>query len=224
MNEQTAVVLGATGLIGNYVVQQLIKDPTFTTVRLLVRKPIPQPHEKVQVVVSNFSNPTQFKMDLGKGDCIFCCVGTTLKKVGGDKEHYRTVDYDIAVHAARFGKEAGFKKYLLVSSVGARASSKNFYSRLKGEIEGAIQNIGLSSTHIFRPSFLMGDRKEFRPGELAAKAVMKIASFLMVSDLRKYRGIDAIKVAKAMVQAAKPTTEGTFVYEYAEIMKLAHTH
>ena len=211
-------------MIGNCVVQQLIKDPTFTSVRLLVRKPLPQHHAKVQVVVTNFSNPTQFKMDLGKGDCIFCCIGTTLKKVAGDKERYRTIDFDIAIHAARFGKDAGFKKYLLVSSVGAKASSKNFYIRLKGEIEEAIQHIGLSSTHIFRPSFLLGIRKEFRLGELAAKAVMKIASFLMVSDLRKYRAIDANNVAKAMVQAAKQAKEGTFVYEYADIMKLAHTH
>ena len=222
MNEQTAVVLGATGMVGNYVVEQLITDNSFSTVRLLVRKAIPKPHEKVQVVVTNFSNPTQFKMDLGKGDCIFCCVGTTLKKVHGNKELYRTIDYDIAVDAARFGKEAGFKKYILVSSVGAKAASKNFYIRLKGEIEVALKSIGFSSTHIFRPSFLMGDRKEFRLGEFVAKAVMKITSFLMVAGLRKYKGIEARKVAKAMVQAAKSSGEGMFIYEYKDIIKLAY--
>ena len=223
MNKQTAVVLGATGMVGNYVVEQLITDNSFSKVRLLVRKAIPKPHEKVQVVVTNFSNPTQFKMDLGKGDCIFCCVGTTLKKVHGNKVLYRSIDYDIAVDAARLGKAAGFKKYLLVSSVGARATSKNFYIKLKGEIEEAVKKIGFASTYIFRPSFLMGGRKEFRAGEFVAKSFMKIASFLMVAGLRKYKGIEARKVAKAMVQASKTSAEETFIYEYADIMKLANT-
>ena len=223
MNEQTAVVLGATGMVGSNVVQQLIKNNSFSTIRLLVRKAIPKPHEKVQVVVTNFANPTQFRMDLGKGDCIFCCVGTTLKKVEGNKELYRSIDFDIAVDAARLGKDAGFKKYLLVSSVGARVSSKNFYIKLKGEIEEAVKKIGFQSTYIFRPSFLMGNRKEFRLVEFAAKAVMKIASFLMVADLKKYRGIEATDVAKAMVNAASSSEQGTFVYEYEDIRKLAHS-
>ena len=210
-------------MVGNCVVERLILDNNFSLVRLLVRKPIPKPHEKVQVVVTNFSNPTQLKMDLGKGDCIFCCVGTTLKKVEGNKELYRSIDFDIAVDVARLGKDAGFKKYLLVSSVGARESSKNFYIRLKGEIEEAVKKTGFSSTYIFRPSFLMGSRKEFRLIEFAAKAVMKIASFLMVADLKKYKGIAAADVAKAMVHAASSSEQGTFVYEYTDILKLAHS-
>ena len=169
MNAQTAVVLGATGFIGNMVVEELVKDSNFTTVRLLVRKPIPASHVKVQVVVTDFSNAEKFAADLGKGDCIFCCIGTTMKNVKGDKTLYRSIDYGIATDAAAFGLKAGFTKYLLVSSVGANAASSNFYVKLKGETEEAVKAMNYPALHILRPSFLMGERKEFRLLEFFAK-------------------------------------------------------
>ena len=99
------------------------------------------------------------------GDCIFSCIGTTSSNVKGDKVLYRSIDFDIPVNAARFGSEAGFKQYLLVSAIGADAHSRIFYSRLKGEVEEVIATFPFDGLHIFRPSLLVGERKEKRLGE-----------------------------------------------------------
>ncbi len=221
MQALTAVVLGSTGFIGHYVVEELIKDSTFTKVRLLVRKPVQPQHSKVEVVVTNFENKGRYRNDLGSGDCIFCCIGTTMSKVGGNKDAYRKIDYDIAADAAGFGSDAGFSQYLLVSSVGADTESNNFYVRLKGETEQSVSKNPFKAIHIFRPSFLMGERKEFRMAELAAKGLMKVATIFLIGKLRKYKGIEGRTVAIAMVQAVKTYSQGKNIYNYDEIKRLA---
>ena len=221
MKPQTAVVLGASGFIGGFLVQQLIADEAFETVRLLVRRPMPEPHAKVKVLVTDFSDHEAFRQELGAGDTIFCCIGTTMKHVNGDKLAYRKIDFDIAVNAAKLGKEAGFSNYVLVTAVGANAQSKNFYLRLKGEIEAAIAGWNFSSVAIFRPSSLMGERKEFRLLEWLSKGVMKVATNFLAGSLRKYKGIHGRTVAAAMIAAAKNPEPGTHVYEYDEMVRLA---
>ena len=217
MQAKTAVVLGATGFIGGYLVQELSSDSAFARIRLLVRRPIEMTLPKTEVVVTKFSDRQDFKEKLGSGDCIFCCVGTTLKQVKGDKDLYRTIDYDIPVHAAELGKAAGFSQYLLVSSVGANAAASNFYLQLKGEVEEKIKSIGFPSLHIFRPSMLMGSRNEFRFGEVLAKGLMQVVSPLLFGDLRKYKGIHGKAVAHAMVYAAKNAKPGIHKYEYDQL-------
>ena len=143
-------------------------------------------------------------------DVVFCTVGTTNKKVKGDKEAYRKVDYDIPVKAARFCKMRGCETFVLVSAVGANSKSSNFYLKLKGEVEDAVKGTGLRSIHIMRPSMLLGDRKEFRLGEKIAKVLMKATSFLWPG---KYKPVHAADVAKAMIVAARENKEGFFVYE-----------
>jgi uncharacterized protein YbjT (DUF2867 family) len=218
MQSLTAVVLGATGLIGEQLVQQLLNDPAFSKVRILVRRPVELSHPKLEVKIVNFENLDDFKEKLGQGNCIFCCIGTTNNKVKGDKSAYRKIDFDIAVHAARFGKEAGFTNYLLVSAVGANAASKNFYLKLKGEVEKEIESINFKSFHVFRPSILFGKRKEFRLGEIFGKGVMQVLSVLLIGSLEKYKGINAATVAKAMIVAAKSDTKGIFVHHYADML------
>jgi len=217
MQAKTAVVLGATGFIGGFLVHQLASDNAFDTIRLLVRRPVDFTFPKVEVVVTNFADREDFKAKLGSGDCIFCCVGTTLKQVKGDKDLYRTIDYDIPVHAAELGKAAGFTQYLLVSSVGANAAASNFYLQLKGQVEEKIKTIGFQALHIFRPSMLMGSRTEFRLGEMLAKGLMTVVSPLLFGKLEKYKGIHGKVVAQAMVKAAKTTTSGIKVYEYDQL-------
>jgi uncharacterized protein YbjT (DUF2867 family) len=221
MQAQTAVVLGATGLIGSLLTALLLDDPAFKTVRVLVRSPYGKQHPKLDVQVVNFNDAADFIHKLGTGDCIFCCVGTTQKKVKGDKAAYRKVDYDIPVNAARLASAAGFSKYLLVSAAGADAGSMNFYARLKGEAENGIKAFPFKSIHIFQPSILFGKRNEFRLGELIGKGIMKALSFVFTGWLKKYKGIDAADVAKAMASAAKKEDTGVKVYQYAEIMQLA---
>lgn len=216
----TAAVLGATGLTGENLVQQLLNDPAFSKVRILVRRPVKLSHTKLEVQVVNFDNLAEYRSKLGKGDCIFCCIGTTQKKVNGDKNKYRSIDLDIAVNAAKMGKDAGFTKYLLVSAVGANARAANFYMKLKGEVENEIAAIDFDSFHVFRPGFLMGKRKEFRLVEIIAKGVMPIISGLFFGKSEKYKAIEASAVAKAMTAAARSDEKGMFVYHYQDMLKI----
>lgn len=219
MQPQTAVVLGATGLIGGELVDQLLKDDTFTTVRILVRRPVELMHPKLEIRVVDFNNQDDFKNKLGQGDCIFCCIGTTMKNVKGDKKLYRKIDHDIAVHAAQLGIAAGFTTYLLVSAVGANALSKNFYIGLKGETEKDVAATGFKSLYIFQPSFLLGNRKKFRFTEVMLKGVFKGISKLFSGSLTKYKAIEAADVAKAMMTAAKKSETGTHIYTFKEMMR-----
>lgn len=215
MNGQTAVVLGATGLIGSHLLEQLLNDDAFIKVRVLVRRSIELQHPKLEVCVTDFNNYKDYQSKLGTGDCIFSCIGTTNANVKGDKALYRSIDFDIPVNAARFGKEAGFQQYLLVSAVGANPRSSFFYTRLKGELEDVIATFKFKSFHVFRPSFLLGNRKEQRMGEGIGKAVFQFFKFLIPA---KYKDIQASDVAKAMIKAAKEGKEGMKVYYYSEMM------
>ena len=215
MNGQTAVVLGSTGLIGSQVLNQLLNDDAFTKVRVLVRRPLNITDPKLEVCITDFSNYTDYQTKLGKGDSIFCCIGTTNAKVKGDKALYRTIDFDIPVNAARFGKDAGFQQFLLVSAVGANSKSSIFYSRLKGEVEEVIETFHFKSFHVFRPSVLLGNRNEERMGESIGKVLFKVFSFLIPS---KYKGIKDVDVAKAMIKAAKDGKEGMRVYYYEDML------
>ncbi|QNA45528.1 NAD(P)H-binding protein [Lacibacter sediminis] len=215
MNGQTAVVLGATGLIGSSLVEQLLADDAFSTVRVLVRKPIPIQHPKLEVFITDFSDYEMYRKNLGTGDCIFSCIGTTNANVKGNKLLYRSIDFDIPVNAARFGKEAGFKQFLLVSAIGADARSRIFYSRLKGEVEEMIAGYKFKSFHVFRPSFLAGRKLNERTGETVLTTLFNIFSFLIPS---KYKAIRGATVARAMLKAAKEEKEGLSVYYYNEMI------
>jgi uncharacterized protein YbjT (DUF2867 family) len=127
------------------------------------------------------------------------------------------VDYDIPIHLARFCKMTGCEKLLLVSAVGANSKSNNFYLQLKGEVEDEVKAAGLQSVHIMRPSVLLGKRKESRPAEKVAQAMMKLFSFLLPS---RYKPIHAADVAKAMRLAAKKQEKDFTIYEYREMMRL----
>ena len=161
----TATLIGATGLIGNYLLEELLNDDYFDTVRILIRRPVDSTHPKLEKKLVDFTDTESFRLSLEGSDVVFCAVGTTQKKVKGDKAAYRKVDYDIPVNAARFCKMNGCGKFILVSSVGANSNSSNFYLKLKGEVEDAVKAAGLRSVHIMRPSMLLGYRKEFRSGE-----------------------------------------------------------
>ncbi|HET9746045.1 MAG TPA: semialdehyde dehydrogenase, partial [Chitinophagaceae bacterium] len=156
---------------------------------------------------------------LSNSNIVFCSVGTTRKKVKGDREAYRKIDFDIPAKLARFSKMAGCEKFILVSSVGATSKSNNFYLKLKGEVEDAVKTVGLRSLHIMRPSFLLGERKEFRIGEAIGKPLMQIFSFAIPA---KYKAIHAKVVAKAMAAVAKSKNEGIFVYEHDQIKVLGN--
>lgn len=219
MSGKTAAILGATGMIGQYVLEQALEDPYFDSVRILVRRPYTNhQHPKLEVKLVNFKDPESFRLALEGVDTIFSCVGTTQKNVKGDEKLYREVDYDIPVNAARFGKKTGVKKFVLVSSVGADSNSRNFYLRLKGEVEKSVVAQGLEAVHIMQPSQLTGDRKEFRMAEKIIIPIMKILSVFLIGSLKKFRAIHGADLAKAMIAVSKTDKQGEFRYTYEAML------
>jgi uncharacterized protein YbjT (DUF2867 family) len=216
---KTAVLLGASGLVGGYCLQTLLADPGYARILLLVRRElVAVRHPRLTQKTVDFDSLTQ--SDFAGANDVFCALGTTIRKAGSQPA-FRHVDVDFPLSAARLSRQAGAKQFLLVSSVGADAGTKNFYLRTKGELEGAIGKLGFNALHIFRPSLLLGKREEFRLGERIAMATLPLLNFVMVGRTRRYRAISAAVVGKAMVAAAQRERSGTFVYEYEEIRTLA---
>jgi len=210
----TATLVGATGLIGSFLLEELLNDPYFDSVRVLIRRPFDITHPKLEKKIIDFNDSDSLLVALSNSDVVFCSIGTTNKKVKGDKEAYRKIDFDIPVKVARLCKMTGCEKFILVSSAGANSKSRNFYQRLKEETEEAVKSVGLKTVHIMRPSLLLGERKEFRLGENIGKALMTSFSFLIPATYKAIQGKD---VAKVMLALAKKNDEGAFVHENREI-------
>jgi uncharacterized protein YbjT (DUF2867 family) len=217
-----AILIGATGLVGGLLLEKLLKDPSFSRIKLISRTPVGIQHAKLGEAIINFDNEAMFKKEVTDADVLFCSVGTTQKKVKGDNELYRKIDFGIPVNAAKFCAEQRIGKYVLVSSVGANASSSNFYLQLKGETETAVLSQSISAVYIMRPSILLGNRNESRPGETIGKAVMQFFSVFLFGSIAKYKAIHAKDVAEAMLAASKKIAVGKFICEYHEMMALIH--
>jgi uncharacterized protein YbjT (DUF2867 family) len=208
-----ALLLGCTGLVGNEILTQLLLDRDFDKVIVLVRQPLPFTHPKLEERVVDFQNPSEFELAMQGGEIIFSAVGTTQKKVKGDAAAYRKVDEWIPTKAAEFGAKWGAKSFLLVSAIGADAQSKNFYLKLKGEVETQIKKSGIPLIFVFQPSLLLGNRGEFRLGERMAQWIFPIFRWLTPS---KYRAVEAKDLAKAMVHCSKSHNKGHFTLTYAD--------
>jgi uncharacterized protein YbjT (DUF2867 family) len=220
MLQNTVAVIGATGLVGSHIVELLKEENACQKIRLLVRRPVEFTNPKSEIRLVNFEDYESLKLAIAGCGVVFCAVGTTQDKVKGDQLQYRKVDYDIPVNAARGCLETGGSSFLLVSSVGADRNSKNFYLRLKGEVEEAVQKFPIKSISIFRPSMLLGNRKEFRLGERIGQFVMKLIAPLLAGKWRKYKAIEAREVAAAMIEASTQSKEGLAVYEHDEMKRL----
>jgi uncharacterized protein YbjT (DUF2867 family) len=211
---ETALILGASGLTGSQLLKLLLDSADFDHVRALVRKPLGISHPKLEEIIVDFRNMNQYQQSIGKGDVIFSCIGTTLKNVKGNKQLYKEIDFDIPVNAARFGIEAGYKQFVLVSAHLANAQSMVFYNRLKGETEDIIQTFPFESIHIFRPSFLIGERKERRWLEMTFGKLMIWLSPLLPDASKP---IEVNMVAKAMISAVSENKKGIYYYTFRDI-------
>lgn len=204
----TALVLGATGLVGRALLDRLLADPRYGAVQVLVRRPPAVTHPKLQVLIADFdaldAHATAFAVDH-----VFCCLGTTLRHAGS-REAFRRVDRDYVLAAARAAAQAGAAHFLWISSVGADARSPAFYPRVKGEVEDAIAALALARWTALRPSLLLGARAERRLGESLAAAAARPLAPLLRGRLQRYRPIAADAVAAAMVAIANgdPAPEG----------------
>ena len=210
---KTALIAGATGLIGQQLLQLLIESPLYEKVIAITRQDLPV-HTKLVQVKMEFGNITE-KSGVLKADDVFCCLGTTIAKAGS-KEKFRQVDFYYPYLLAKTTHAAGAKGYLIVTALGANKTSSIFYNEVKGEVEEAVASVGFDAVHIFRPSLLLGDRNEKRSGEDAAKLFYRIFGFLIPD---KYKAISSLKVAKAMLHFAAQDKKGTFIHESGELQR-----
>lgn len=216
---RTALLVGATGLVGRELLSVLLDASEYSKVKIFTRKKLDIEHPKLEQLVVNFNQLTDYKDHVHVND-IYCCLGTTIKKAGS-QDAFRKVDYEYPLALAMLGKECHVDKFLIITAMGADDSSKVFYSRVKGEVEEAVKQVGLRSLHFFRPSLLLGKRQEFRLGEHFASILSPFYSILMVGSLRKYKPIHAKNVALAMYQVGKKDVIGTYTYLSHEIQDLS---
>jgi len=203
---KTALLLGATGLVGNQLLEQLLDDARYESVVALSRRPLDRQHPKLRQEIIDFDHPDPAKI---KGDDLFCALGTTLRKAGSKEAQYR-IDCTFPYEIGKIARQNGAQQYLLVSSIGADAQSSNFYLRTKGDLEEKLKALDFKTFVSARPSFLFGERSEFRLGEKIGIVLAKAFAFLIP---KKYRGIKASKVAAALIELANRNLNGVQMLE-----------
>lgn len=216
MAGRTALIAGATGLVGTYCLRLLLASPSYGRVTAVVRRRMPVNHPNFVQHVVDFERLGD--LALSSCDDVFCALGTTIRKAGSQAA-FRRVDFDYARMIAEVGLRSGAQRFMLTSSVGADPNSRNFYLRTKGELEQAVASLPFAAVHILRPSLLLGTRTESRFGEGVAQAIIPIVAPLLRGEYSKYRPIPAQTVAAAMVYAAGTNVTGVHVYEYEDIKK-----
>ncbi|MCE9540736.1 MAG: NAD(P)H-binding protein [Bacteroidetes bacterium] len=241
---RTAIILGASGLVGTEVVKQLLADKgvskgdtqssstsefnapkgldsSFEKIKIFVRKPIAITHPNLQQIITDFDTIENYS-DSIKGDVVFCCMGTTIA-TAGSKDAFIKVDYIYPLEFAKIAKKNGVENFILISSIGADKTASNFYLKVKGDIELALEKLKFESLIIVRPSMLLGDRKESRFAESAGKVFMKLFSFAFIGQLKKYRAIEASAVAKAMIHLTKIKIKGSKIFQSDELQQIARS-
>jgi uncharacterized protein YbjT (DUF2867 family) len=218
---QTVSLIGSSGLVGSQILDLLLKDDRYSSVNLLVRKEPELKNPKIRVVMMDFADEKAYAEAIRGSEAVFCAVGTTNKKVKGDKDEYRKVDFDIPVFAARAAAACGCYSFGMVSAIGANPDNNaNFYLKLKGVTEEAVAKEHVPQVLLLRPSMLLGDRRENRIGESIGKGLATVISPLLFGSAKKYKAISAHDVAAAMLAATQQLPKGIHVLEYSEMKKL----
>lgn len=207
--KKTAIILGATGLTGSILLEKLINDHRYETIKLFSRSKIEGLPSKVKQFVGDILELESFKSDF-TADEVYCCIGTTAKKTP-DKTLYKKIDFGIPVTAAKLSKVNGIPTFIVISALGANAKSSIFYNRTKGEMEQAVRSEQIEKTHILQPSIIGGDRQEKRIGEKIGLMVFKILQPLFIGKLKKYRITPAEAIAQAMINLANSNISKTVI-------------
>lgn len=213
----SALIAGATGLVGSELLDTLIQNEAYETIHVLNRKKVNYNVSKVIEHVIDFNNLASFSPEKPI-DHVFCCLGTTIKKAK-TKKNFRRVDFEYVVELAGKAKQWNASKFLVISALGANPDSSIFYNRVKGEMEEALQELNLPHLFIFRPSLLMGNRSESRPAEKTAIIVYKVINPLFIGKLKKYKGIKIDKVARAMIETALNNHSSFKIFESDELQE-----
>lgn len=227
MSAPRVLLAGATGMVGDRVLRRLLDDPASrASVLAPVRRPLSRAHPRLQAPVLDFTlGDEDFAQALeaaapGPIDAFVCCLGTTLR-AAGSREAFIAVDRELVLRMSRIARARGARHAVLVSSVGASRQSANFYLRVKGEVEDALEQAGYSRLDILRPSLLLGPRTQRRPTEALFQRLAPAASWLLHGRFRPYRAIEADAVARAIVALLPNDAPGVFAHDYASLVELA---
>ena len=214
---KTAIVFGASGLVGSSLLNFLLKEDNFSKIKIFVRKPIDFSNSKIETIITDFNNLDIYLNDIF-GDFCFFCLGTT-KKDTPDKNEYRKIEYDIPVKISQIAKKNNISSFMYVSSLGSTPKTKNTYLKNKGEAEDVMKNLTFSKLSIIRPSLMLGSRKKFRLAEYIGQKIFKNLNFLFLGPLRKYRAIKATNVAKAMIVISRDSHNDDNIYYDSEYLE-----
>ncbi len=216
---KTAIVFGATGLIGKELIYHLIKDIRYKAVKVFTRRDLHIEHIKVIEKIVDVEKVEDYS-ELIKGDDLFICLGTTRRKAGSVKR-MEDIDHHLPIKIAKAALLHGVKNIAVVSSVGADPGARNYYYRIKGNMEMDVRSLEFDRKVILRPSILLGKRDEFRLLESIGKGFIKTFGFLLNDKRRKYRGVYGKDVAYAMVREIN-NVNGKEIYESDEIKDIAN--
>ena len=211
-------LFGPTGLIGNEILKLLENDSDFEKINVVSRRPVELKSRKSSLNIIDFKDFNSYLNVIDGSDVVLAAIGTTQSKVGFNKKKYREIDFDIISNTVKACKEKNVKHFSFVSSAGADINNKSFYLKLKGEIEKEVESKQLNSSTVYRPSLLLGNRKENRFGEKVAQILIPLISFFFPDN---YKPIRASDVAKAMVNESKNYRSGFKIYHYRDILKLS---
>jgi uncharacterized protein YbjT (DUF2867 family) len=210
-----AILIGATGLVGNLILNEILHDNEYSEVRIFVRKPTGIINPKLKEFVTSMKDIETLGSEI-KGDVLINALGTTIKQAGSQKEQQR-IDRDLPVMFSKIASGNGVKIMVNVSSVGANLKG-NFYLRTKAEMEIGTEKFFPGMVFQFRPGLLVGKRKEFRMAEKIAFGFMKVLNPILIGSSSKYRSMPADKLAKAMVALSKSPAGKPNVLYYPEII------
>jgi uncharacterized protein YbjT (DUF2867 family) len=212
---KTALLAGASGLIGSHLLPLLLESERYSKVIVVGRKALPTVHPKLTQVVTDLDKLHDVRLQLIADD-VFCCLGTTMKQAGS-KEAFYKVDFLYVVTLAALTAGNFAAQFMVVSALGADAESAVYYSRVKGEMEQAVQQVPFRAVHIFRPSLLLGERNQPRLGERLGAVALGVLRPLLRGSLQKYRPVTGATVAAAMLRAAQDDGGGVRVHLSDEI-------
>ena len=223
MSEETgrvALLVGASGLVGSRLLPLLLGATEYSRVLALTRRPLLLDHARLANRVLRFDASLDKQLAAVRCNDAFCCLGTTLREAGS-QEGFRAVDQDLVLRVAHVARAAGAERLVVISSVGANEASKNFYLRVKGETERALERLQFAALDIMQPSLLLGIRRNVRPLELLAQGLLWCVNPLLPGKLVRYRAMAAGEVAAAMLGAARGRRRGVNRYTVAEMRTLA---
>ena len=214
---KTALLFGASGLVGSHLLNQLISNNNYSKIKLFVRSTIEIDDPKIEIIQTDFDNLANHKEDIIGDDCFFC-IGTT-KKNSPDKKEYKRVELDVPKQIAQIAKSNSVNSFVFVSSGYADPKSSGDYLKFKGEVEEELKRLNFLKLGIMRPSFLLGDRKEKRVGEKIGIFVFKLLTPLLLGPLKKMKPIHSEIVARLMIRVANEDLQKN-TFESNEIIEL----